>query len=379
MPKNANSGIMGVTIRDLWLKRGQQKGKRWEVVVYDPQTRQRLSKSFADGQLVAAKQWGRLTAARYLTGQDTAAQADWKTIGQEMVDLIASAGRSSEYVKEYQRVVDALAELGARNMKAPNFPILVRRFLEQGKTFAAHRHTVMTVTAYTRNRWLQEIRSIVRHAINTRRLTFNPIAGLKMATVTKQNKETFQLWELRAMLNSLRESDPYFLCFALMIYTGCRIGEAMHLRWQDVKWEQRVIEVCSQPGVYDLKRGKERYVPFLGELADILQPHRKLDGFIISDEKDRDSPGKTHGLRFKDFMRRCGVPPGGRTPHSTRHTWVSLMLAMDVNAIQVAAWAGHESLLTTQVYAKSQGCYRESVTTWVRGSFQFRVPLAACS
>ena len=376
MPKNTNSGIMGVTIRDLWLKRGEKAGKRWEVIVYDPNTRQRLSKSFADGQLVDAKMWGRATAARYLTGLDSAAQAEWKTVGQELVDSISAAGRSPAYVREFQRIVDALAEQGVRDMKSPSFPIMIRRFLDHGKSFAAHRHTVLTVTAHTRNRWLQEIRSVVRHAINTRRLTFNPLAGLKFATVPKENKETFQPWELRALLDPSREADPYFLRFALMIYTGCRIGEAMHLRWQDVKWEQRVIEVCRQPGVYELKRGKERYVPMMNELVAILRQHAKADGFIVAEENDRDCPGKTHGQRFKDYLRRCGVAPAGRTPHSTRHTWISLMLAMDVNAIQVAAWAGHESLLTTQGYAKAQGAYRQAVSSWTRGDIQLRPGLA---
>jgi len=372
MPRNANSGIMGVTIRDLWLKRRAKTGRRWEVIVYDPNTRQRVSKSFADGQLVDAKHWGRAAAARYFTGLDSAAQAEWKTVGQELVNSISASGRSAAYVREVQRVIDALAELGVRDMKSPAFPIIVRRFLDQGRTFAAHRHTVTTVTAYTRNRWLQEVRAVVKHAINTRRLTFNPIASLKATSVPKEHRETFQVWELRALLDDVRKADPYFICFVLMIYTGCRIGEATHLRWQDVKWEQRTIDVCRQPGVYDLKREKERYVPLLSELEGILKPMAKSEGFIIGEKEVREQPGKAHGQRFKDYLRRCGVVPGGRTPHSTRHTWISLMLAMDVNAIQVAAWAGHESLITTQGYARTQGAYREVVSTWIRGSFKLR-------
>jgi integrase len=71
-------------------------------------------------------------------------------------------------------------------------------------------------------------------------------------------------------------------------------------------------------------------------------------------------------------LRRCGIDPKGRTPHSTRHTWISLLLAADVNAIQVAAWAGHESLLTTQGYARQQMLYRHTVTAWQRGTFRLR-------
>ncbi len=372
MPKLANSGIRGVIIRDIWKKRGIREGARYEVQVRDPTTNRRVSRSFADGQIADARRWGQMTSARFTTGLDSATDADWRTVGMELVENLRSAQRSEPYVREHERLIQALADLGARDMKSPIFPSLVRRFLDSGKTFAEDRIDVLTVTAHTRNRWLQEIRSVVRHAINTRRLTFNPIAGIKRTTVIQKNKAVFNVDELRALLARDRESDPYFLRFALLAYTGCRIGEAMHLRWSDIRWEAKVIEVCHQPGVYKLKRGKERFLPLQEELAEILRARAKLSGFIAADPDDRDCDGKRHGLRFKSYLKRCGVDPQGRTPHSTRHTWISMLLAADVNAIQVAAWAGHESLLTTQGYSRQQMIFRHAVSEWPRGAFILR-------
>ena len=372
MPKLAKSGIRGVIIRDIWKKRGNRIGARYEVQVRDPITNKRVSRSFADGQIADARRWGQLTSARFTTGLDSATDADWRTVGNELVEILRSAKRSEAYVREYERVILALADLGAGDMKSPMFPSLVRRFLDTGKTFAEDRKAVLTVTAHTRNRWLQEIRSIIRHAINTRRLTFNPIAGVKRATVIRKNKDVFNIDELRTLLARENESDPFFLRFALLIYTGCRIGEAMHLRWSDIRWEARVIEVCHQAGIYKLKRGKERFLPLQEELMELLRPRAKLAGFIIADPNERDADGKRHGIRFKAYLKRCGVDPQGRTPHSTRHTWISMLLAADVNAIQVAAWAGHESLMTTQGYSRQQMMYRQSVMEWQRGTFRLR-------
>jgi integrase len=372
MPKLAKSGIRGVIIRDIWKKRGEKIGARYEVQVRDPNTNRRVCRSFADGQIADARRWGQMTSARFTTGLDSATDADWRAVGDELVANLRSAHRSEPYVREHERLIQALADMGAGDMKSPMFPTLIRRFLDNGRTFADHRVEVLTVTAHTRNRWLQEIRSVVRHAINTRRLTFNPIAGIKRATVIRKNKEVFTADEMRTLLAPERESDPYFLRFALLAYTGCRIGEAMHLRWSDIRWEARVIEICHQPGFYRLKRGKERFLPLQEELGDILRPRAKIGGFILADPDERDCDGKRHGLRFKAYLRRCGVDPLGRTPHSTRHTWISMLLAADVNAIQVAAWAGHESLLTTQGYSRQQMMYRQAVTEWKRGSFSLR-------
>ena len=147
------------------------------------------------------------------------------------------------------------------------------------------------------------------HAINTRRLMFNPIAGVKRANVVRKNKEVFAIDELRTLLHPERESDPYFLRFALLAYTGCRIGEAMHLRWSDIRWEAKVIEICHQPGVYKLKREKERFLPLQDELADILRRHAKLAGFIIANPEERDCEGKRHLFAGGVLSRR---PVSGR-------------------------------------------------------------------
>jgi len=372
MPKLAKSGIRGVILRDIWKKKNIRVGARYEVQVRDPSTNRRVCRSFADGQIADARRWGQMTSARFTTGLDSATDADWRTVGSELVDNLRSAHRSEAYVREHERIIQSLVDLGAGDMKAPIFPALVRRFLDQGKTYADHRVEVLTVTAHTRNRWLQEIRAVVHHAINTRRLMFNPIAGVKRANVVRKNKEVFAIDELRTLLHPERESDPYFLRFALLAYTGCRIGEAMHLRWSDIRWEAKVIEICHQPGVYKLKREKERFLPLQDELADILRRHAKLAGFIIANPEERDCEGKRHGIRLKAYLKRCGIDPKGRTPHSTRHTWISLLLGADVNAIQVAAWAGHESLITTQGYSRQQMMYRQIVAEWQRGVFRLR-------
>ena len=77
--------------------------------------------------------------------------------------------------------------------------------------------------------------------------------------------------------------------FALMFMTGCRRGEALGARWEDIDWTnktihlQRVVRFCNnQPDVSDRMKTAsanrtvslwDDFIPYLGQ--------RKAEGFII--------------------------------------------------------------------------------------------------
>jgi hypothetical protein len=47
------------------------------------------------------------------------------------------------------------------------------------------------------------------------------------------------------------------------------------------------------------------------------------------------------------LLRAAGVPPAGRSPHSTRHTWAALSIASGIDSFLVMESAGHSNLSTT--------------------------------
>jgi integrase/recombinase XerD len=184
----------------------------------------------------------------------------------------------------------------------------------------------------------------------------------------KPLKEAFSVAELHQLVSDKFREDRYWLHFVLMFYTGCRHREALHLRWQDIVWDQNKIEIRLQD-CYQLKRNKERKIPLLSELREVLFPIAKPSGFIIESAVERRN---VDGGAFKRYLSRCGIEPRKRSPHSTRHSWVALMLATDINSLQVASWAGHESVAVTAGYAKAQSDYRDSVAQWPKGEFRLR-------
>jgi hypothetical protein len=149
---------------------------------------------------------------------DTSERAFWKNVGEEYVEQLRNANRSPRHVAEIERVVQAVHAAGARDMKAPAFQSIVLRWLQGGRTFAKDRVNHQMVSNYTRNRWLQQIRSIVKFAIDTQRMTFNPIRGVRRFTIEQKNKATFTVDELRMALREEVRDKSYFLRFALLVY-----------------------------------------------------------------------------------------------------------------------------------------------------------------
>lgn len=370
----------GVSVYDRWsdTSRGKQRPrKRWYVRVWDSANRRYHGRSFADRS--QGLTWGDETRSRYLLKLDNAVPVSLSQLTEDYTRELLERGRNSEYVTEIQRVSKAVGLAGAEDLKRADVAAVVRRWLsgvkanwyEGAAENRFRRKRCLDLSPITKNRFLQHLRSLMRYAVTIGSLPRDPLIGVKRFTETLPLKPTFTLDELRTLLHPNQESDPYFIVFAVLIYTGCRMGEAMHLRWENIDFTGKRLAVKLSEA-YALKRKKERTVFLQPELASILLPRKKPKGYVIEDERWRTRNRKHLGVSFKYYLKRCGVDAGKRSPHSTRHTWVSMLLATGENVFLVAGEAGHESLVTTQGYARTQGAYRDGVKGWERGVLRLR-------
>jgi integrase len=369
----------GVAIYDRWSDEASptRPAKRWYVRVWDATSRRYLGQSFEDRAVGVS--WGEEKRAQFVLRLDNAAPASLTALSAQYVRELRERGRNSGYVDEIERVCQAVALAGADDLKGADVAGVVRGWLSRvaGNWYpdAAdnkfRRRTCLVLSPITKNRFLQHLRSLMRYGVMVGALTKDPLAGIRRFTEDKPLKPIFTLDELRALLHPSREGDAYFLIFAVLIYTGCRMGEALHLRWENLDITGKRLSV-KLSDAYALKRGKERTVFLQPELSAILEPLKQQTGYVIAGEIWRKRNRKHLGVSFKAYLKRCGVAPGDRSPHSARHTWVSLLLASGENVFFVAGEAGHEALITTQGYARGQGAYRDGVIDWKRGVFQLR-------
>lgn len=160
----------------------------------------------------------------------------------------------------------------------------------------------------------------------------------------------FTVEEVRRIL--LAAGHPLRDILAVLFMCGLRKGEVAGLRWEDVDFARRVLNVRHS---FDgpTKTGKERAVP----IPEALLP------YLLSAREDNASewvfPGPDGKMRkrnwtlafvFKRCLKRAGINKP-LTPHHARHTWATWALdsTKDVRFVQAAL--GHESIKTTQRYA----------------------------
>ena len=149
---------------------------------------------------------------------------------------------------------------------------------------------------------------------------------------------------------------PYkvYTLYLVAVRTGLRIGELLALRWSDIDFENRYMEVSRN---YDYlrdtygppKNKKTRTVdlsPATVEALKNLQAKRKVvsiegDDLVFVDDKGE--PLKYYSLRYalkKVFPKRIRI-------HDLRHTYATLRIAKGDNILDVSKQLGHHKVAFT--------------------------------
>jgi integrase len=117
--------------------------------------------------------------------------------------------------------------------------------------------------------------------------------------------------DLKAFFDSL-ETDYDRLLFDVLLKTGLREREAMHLEWVDISHTRRVLQVRSKPKYsHKIKDAEEREMPLAGVLSEQLQhyrekhpKHRLVFGKLGGTE---DKPDGHLLRRLKGLVKKAGL------------------------------------------------------------------------
>lgn len=146
---------------------------------------------------------------------------------------------------------------------------------------------------------------------------------------------------------------------AVLVGTGMRLDEALHLMWTDIDLQHRVIHVHrGRRGAP--KSGRLRHVPIFDSVLTVLREMKLAKGKNTLlwpganlDKFDEQLPrNKTSVFRpFKTAVLRAGLPKKLRL-HDLRHSFAGLFLASGGDIFKLSKILGHSSVaITQQVYA----------------------------
>ena len=136
----------------------------------------------------------------------------------------------------------------------------------------------------------------------------------------------------------------------VFLYTGIRLSELANLKWSDINMQTRTITVFG-------KGSKYRTVLFNSQTKHSLLQYKLVrhsddDYVFVSERYPYKKIGKEGVSRIiSQLSKRCGLSIK-ITPHIFRHTFATHAIAKGMSIEDVSALLGHNSLSTTQIYAK---------------------------
>ena len=248
----------------------------------------------------------------------------------------------------------------------------------------------------------------------------NPTDGV-LAEVKKNSdhhsgiRHALTVAQQRAFMEHVANHPVYFHwwpLFTILLGTGCRIGEALGLRWEDIDCENRVIHINhslvyypvgeSRTSVQHISKPKtkagERTIPMLDSVQDAFEMLREeqlengwnnveidgMHGFIFCNrfgnvpnpqsvnraiKRIVSDYNATEEISAKREHRKAVLLPDF-SAHHLRHTFCTRLCEQETNLKVIQSVMGHKDIKTTMdIYAeateeKKQESFERLTATW---------------
>jgi integrase len=203
------------------------------------------------------------------------------------------------------------------------------------------------------------LQGAMKKAVLWGRITSNPVAAVtKPPQRRRQVRTALSPRQIETIRSGLDIRDATLV--SVMAYAGLRPGEALALRWSDIRERTILVERAASLGeVKSTKTGSVRAVKLLGPLAADLAKWRLASG--RPDASCLVFPDKGGGVwdaeAYKNWRRRkfraavaTGGLPASTRPYDLRHAFCSLLIAEGRSIIEVAAQMGHAPTMTLDTY-----------------------------
>lgn len=133
--------------------------------------------------------------------------------------------------------------------------------------------------------------------------------------------------------------------FEFLLYTGCRISEAVNLEWRSIDFNKGEVEV--------LGKGNKKRIVFLNGAKPWLMEYlnkRGLDSkYLFLNQYGRQLPRAYGTIAIRHIGQRAGLAKKIH-PHILRHTFGTYLIWAGVDPRTVQEMMGHDDLETTLKY-----------------------------
>jgi integrase len=205
---------------------------------------------------------------------------------------------------------------------------------------------------------LKLLGSILQRAVEAQHIQTNPARVVRRAPLPHKS-EVRPLAPLVVERMRAAASPRNATLISVLAYAGLRPGEALALRWSDIRENTLLVERAISLGVEkDTKTTAHRTVRLLAPLASDLREWRMRNGRPAQDALVFPSAkgGPWTDAAYRSWRRKafrrllCAAEIGQARPYDLRHSFASLLLHEGASVIKVARQLGHDARLTLSTY-----------------------------
>ncbi len=218
---------------------------------------------------------------------------------------------------------------------------------------------------------------IFEDAVNDEILVSNPVRKASRLPNQKPPEiKPFSIEEIQKILDTCKSQFRNF--FAIGFFSGMRTGEIIGLKWEDIDFKNRTMNIkrsigkgmVSTPKTQSSYREIEILDPLLPYLKDQFQVtgDKKSFVFLTSGNQHYFDSNKIRDYAWKRTLEEADIPY--RTIYHMRHSFASLMISNGEDILWVSHMLGHSTPdMTLKKYAKYIKQDRKQRASFLNQSF----------
>ena len=222
--------------------------------------------------------------------------------------------------------------------------------------FIQHRQK-QGVKSKTINNDLAYIRAALRYAVENGLLETLP---LKVKLLRAPKKRVLPILSPEEILRLLEHAqDPYRGILLVCAHTGFRLGETLHLTWEDVFWTEGKLAIRAKHG-WEAKSYEERAVFVTKAVVNYLRrlrlksPFKGPKDYIFTTRNGTPIQENNACRAFRHIFKQADLyQKGFPLTHWIRHSVCSRLLGQGIDVETVRQLMGHSEASTTLLYAHS--------------------------
>ena len=241
----------------------------------------------------------------------------------------------------YKRAVNHFGDMYIKDIKAKDINSFVS--------------TIITLSQKSVRNHLSIVKQILDYGVLVGEIESNPAIYVKIPKgLSKTKRQMISKEQIELINNNI--DYPVFGMFAyFLLYTGCRRGEALALKWSDIDFKNNIINI-DKSVYYNSNKAEfkgtktdagTREIILLNNLAEKLKGRHNKQHFVFS--MDGGTTPLTQSQALKGWAKYCEhIGLEDVTPHMLRHTYASILYEAGIDVKSAQDLLGHADIQTTQ-------------------------------